>query len=416
LTKILHTADWHLGHTLRGYSRENEHAQVLSQIVTIIVEEEVDVLLVTGDIHDTQNPSGEAQQAFYRSLSRIRAARPAIVIVVISGNHDAPSRLEAPRALLSALNMHVIGSVRRKDGVALADRHLIPIRDSAGRHAVNILAVSHPTAGCLPNLIKLQDDSGSLVARKVGEMYDELYQQLRPQLEDLPFIVTGHLHVLGGDISITSERRILCGGEHAVPPTVFPPNASYVALGHLHKPQRVVQDHIRYSGSLFPMSATECDYKHSVTLVTVDENGVTSDRQIQLKRPVPFLRVPQTGAIAVSDLGLALSTLRLDSNLPVSLRPFVQPVLQRENVPAGFREELDSIGSSFPVRLLDPAFVSTSEAPHLESNLPDTYRDLSEQKPEGLFSLAFEEQFSRKPSLQHLDNFHWIESQLGVSQ
>jgi exonuclease SbcD len=416
LIRILHTADWHLGQTLRGYTREDEHEDAIAQIVKIIVSEEIDVLLIAGDIHDTQNPSGEALQSFYRALGRIREARPAIVIIIVAGNHDAPSRLEAPRELLTALNMHVVGSVRRKGGVALADRHLIPICDSAGRHVLNVLAVSHPTAGCLPNLSRLQDESGSLVARKVGEMYDELYQQLRPQLDDLPFVVTGHLHVLGGDVSEASERRILCGGEHAVSPAVFPPNAAYVALGHLHKPQRLGKDNIRYSGSLFPMSATEASYRHSVSLVKVDENGVVSNRQIPISRPVPFIRVPETGEIDVSDFGTALSKLGLDSKLPDTLRPFVQPVLRRSGLPVGFREELDNIASLFPVRLLDPALASSAGIDHVNDSPAGAYRDLAEQRPEDLFCMAFEHQFSRMPSKQHLDNFHMIESQVGAAE
>lgn len=412
--RILHTADWHLGHTLRGYSREIEHDAALSQIVDIVVERDIDVLVVAGDIHDTQNPSGDVLQMFYRGISRIRAAQPRITIIITAGNHDAPSRLEAPGALLSALNMHVIGSVRRRAGKALAERHLIPVHDSNGKLALNVLAVSHPTAGCLPNLTRLQDESGSLVARKVGELYEELYEQLRPKLDDQPLIVTGHLHVTGGDISKSSERRILCGGEHAVPPTVFPESACYVALGHLHKAQSVGKKTIRYSGSLFPMSASESNYRHSVTLVTVNESAEVTLEPIPLRRLVAFLRAPEKGVLNLSDLPMYLSTLLLPVDVPMERRPFVQAVLFRETLPVGFREEIDQLMNIFPIRMLEPTVVSTVDIQAAALEVVEEFRDLSEQKPDELFSLAFEQHHSRKPTREHLDNFHWLESQIGL--
>jgi exonuclease SbcD len=122
LIRILHTADWHIGHTLRGYDREAEHLAVFDQLVGIVAEREINVLLVAGDIFDSQNPSGEALSLFYRTLSRLRMARPQLKIVVVAGNHDAANRLEAPHALLSSLDMHVIGSVRaRTVGLSQSD-------------------------------------------------------------------------------------------------------------------------------------------------------------------------------------------------------------------------------------------------------------------------------------------------------
>ena len=410
---VLHTADWHIGHTLRGYSREAEHVAVFDQLVRIVAEREVDVVLVAGDIFDSQNPSGEAQQLFYRTLGRLRSARPGVKIIVTAGNHDAASRLEAPAALLATLDMHVIGSVRRINGCTVASRHLIPIHDAAGKLCLHIIAVSHPTAGCLPNLTRLQDETGSLVVQKVNELYADLYQQLCPQLQDLPFIVTGHLHVLGGDLSEASERRILVGGEHAVPHTVFPEKACYVALGHLHKPQRVGAEHIRYSGSLFPMSASEIGYTHSVTLVTVDE-GIASIEQIQLERPVPFLRIPNAGTIRVSDLPGYLAALKLPADLQIDQRPFVQVKLKREELPVGFREELDRIAEPFPVRMLEPSVITAPEVVQLEAVAGEVLRGITEHQPEELFCLAFEQRFNRKPSPEQMDIFHQIEAEVNV--
>jgi len=259
----------------------------------------------------------------------------------------------------------------------------------------------------------LQDETGSLVVQKVNELYANLYQQLRPQLQDLPFIVTGHLHVLGGDLSEASERRILVGGEHAVPHTVFPERACYVALGHLHKPQRVGADHIRYSGSLFPMSASEISYSHSVTLVTIAE-GTTRIEQIPLERSVPFLRIPNAGTIRIPDLPGYLAALKLPADLQIDQRPFVQVKLKREELPVGFREELDRIAEPYPVRMLEPSVMTAAEVVQLEAVAEEVLRGITEHQPEELFCLAFEQRFNRKPSPEQMDIFHQIEAEVNV--
>ena len=128
-----------------------------------------------------------------------------------------------------------------------------------------------------PNLTRLDGESGSPVIAGVRSLYSELLDTLRGQIDSLPFVLTGHLHVAGGIESEGAERRILVGGQHAVPHDVFPTEASYVALGHLHKAQAIGRDTVRYSGSLIPLSATEQPYTHGVTLVSLDGAQVTSE-------------------------------------------------------------------------------------------------------------------------------------------
>lgn len=128
MIRILHTADWHIGQTLRGYAREGEHRAVLDRIVSIAAEREVDLLVVAGDVYDGQNPSGASQRLFYDALAALSRIRPDMTTVVVAGNHDAASRLEAPHPLLEAFNVQVVGNVRRHDGNIEADRHLVPVR------------------------------------------------------------------------------------------------------------------------------------------------------------------------------------------------------------------------------------------------------------------------------------------------
>jgi len=144
----------------------------------------------------------------------------------------------------------------------------------------------------------------------VRSLYGELYQALAPKLADLPFIVVGHLHVRGGIESKGAERRILVGRQHAVPHDVFPADASYVALGHLHKAQSIGSiGVIRYSGSLIPLSATEQPYRHGVTLVTIDGAAVTTEH-IEIPRPVPFLSLGNNAAYDRLPAGILPSPVR----------------------------------------------------------------------------------------------------------
>jgi hypothetical protein len=119
-----------------------------------------------------------------------------------------------------------------------------------------------------------------------------------------------------------------------------------MVLDRRHRAQRVGADHIRYSGSLFPLSASEYNYQHSVTLVTIAE-GRANYEQIPFVRPVPFLRLPATGTMGVADLPFHLAALQLSADLPVEQRPFVQAKLKRDELLVGFREELDRLRGAF---------------------------------------------------------------------
>jgi exonuclease SbcD len=411
MVRVLHTGDWHIGQTLRGYSREYEQARVFDQLIEIVAEREVDVLIVAGDVFDSQNPSGEAQRLFYETIERLHRERPSMKTVIVAGNHDAAGRLEAPHPLLARFNVRVVGNVRRQDGRIDAERHHIVLADEHEDVFLHILAVSYPTATCLPNLTRLEDEAGSPVVRAVKELYDELFESIRPKLQGVPLIVTGHLHVMGAIESEGAERRILVGGQHAVPHDVFPVEASYVALGHLHKAQRVGRDTVRYSGSLIPLSATEQPYKHSVTLLSIDSSGITKE-QIPIERPVPFLRLPATGEIRLADLHDYLAQLGLASELDLHLRPFVQVRLAREGLLSGYREELDRIAEEFPVRIVEARVQPLAvDAAQIDA-VADPFTQLADRNPEEMFKLAFLKKFNVEPTVAHLDVFHRVQAEV----
>lgn len=411
MVRVLHTGDWHIGQTLRGYPRDYEQARVFDQLVEVVAQREIDVLIVAGDVFDSQNPSAEAQRLFYETIERLHSARSSMKTVIVAGNHDAAGRLEAPHPLLARFNVRVVGNVRRREGKIDAGRHHIVLADDNDEVFLHVLAVSYPTATCLPNLTRLEDETGSPVVREVKRLYDELYESVRPKLQGVPLIVTGHLHVMGAIESEGAERRILVGGQHAVPIDVFPTEASYVALGHLHKAQRVGRDTVRYSGSLIPLSATEQPYKHSVTLLSIDSVGVAME-QIPINRPVPFLRLPTTGEIRLADLHDHLTQLELPSDLEPHLRPFVQVRLAREGLLSGYRAELDRIAEGFPVRIVEARVQLQEGVASRVDAVADPYTQLADRDPEEMFKLAFRKQFNAEPTLAHLDVFHRAQAEV----
>ncbi|MBP8301337.1 MAG: exonuclease subunit SbcD, partial [Planctomycetes bacterium] len=134
--RILHTADWHLGHTLRDHSQEAEHVHFLGWLVQTVVARRVDVLLIAGDVFDTANPPPAAWRLWFQFLGELKRERPEVQVVVIAGNHDSAARLEAPRDLLAAFDVRVVGSVvRGSDGKLKFDELLVPLRGADGKVA-----------------------------------------------------------------------------------------------------------------------------------------------------------------------------------------------------------------------------------------------------------------------------------------
>lgn len=404
--RIIHTADWHIGQTLAGYARENEHRAALAELVSIAAARSVDAVIIAGDIFDHQNPSGEAQRLYFETIVALKRACPRMTIVITAGNHDAAGRLEAPAELLRTLDVHVVGNVRRIAGHIDAAHHLVDLRGANGTIEARVLAVSYPTAACLPPFGAISESDGhSSIVEATRALYEELVRETHAERDSVPLIVTGHLHVLGAMESEGAERRILVGGQHAVPVSIFPKQASYVALGHLHKPQSITRATVRYSGSLFPLSATELGYRHGVTLVTLD-GGRVEIEEIPISRPVPFLRVPESGDIGLDELPACLAALKLAADLAFDQRPFVQIHLSRNALPPGHRELVDRIAAEFPVRVAGIAVAPSQQSDVSDGTQNETIR-LADLQPDRIFELAFAQVFGgHAPDDEHRAAFH----------
>lgn len=402
MIRLLHTADWHLGQTLMGWSREEEHDRALATLLDLAETRDIDALVVTGDVFDTQNPSEKAERLFFRTLVALRRRLPHVIAVILAGNHDPAGRIEAPHPLLAELGVHVVGRVRRRDGAVDLDHHLLPLVPRDGGATVHLLALPYLGPASLPPIDRRSEEPGSPVVRAVRAFHEEVIAAARARIGDAPLVLTGHLTVGGGLESEGAERRILIGGEHAVPPDLFPDDLAYVALGHLHRPQAIGRPTIRYSGSLFPLSASERDYDHGVSLVEI-EPGATRVEHLSIPRPVPFLRLPARGSLPLEALEAALADLALDAETPLDLRPFVQPVIRLDGPAPGLKADLDRIAGAHPIRLVGH-MVDRPSVDEAAIRLPESI-DLNDVAPADLFARAFAGEHGTPPEPAHLEAF-----------
>ena len=273
--RILHTADWHIGQRLHERSRLEEHEQFLNWLLDTIKEYKVELLLVAGDIFDTSLPSADATKLYYRFLYRLFNETDAYTVIT-AGNHDSSEHLEAPREFLKMGRIHVVGIV---DDLAEC---VFPIPPDNPQ--VTVAAVPYLTES---DLRHLSYETEAERNERYREWLKTLYADcVSGMSEELPKILMGHLFVHGGTIT-DSERNIQIGGVTAIRTSDFPDGVDYIALGHLHRPQKIsgTDYPIRYSGSPIPMRFNETDYRKKVYLLEMSHDG-TLVRDEGIKVPI----------------------------------------------------------------------------------------------------------------------------------
>jgi exonuclease SbcD len=249
------------------------------------------------------------------------------------------------------------------------------------------------------------------VVRAVRTFHEAAFAAARARIGDAPLVVTGHLAIGGATESEGAERRILIGGEHAVPSDLFPADLAYVALGHLHRPQAAGRPTLRYAGALFPLSATERDYDHGVSVVTLDA-GTVAVEHVSLPRPVPFLRLPRQGTLAPEEIEAAFVDLGLAADLAIAEHPWVQLALRLDRPAPGLKAELDRVAEAFPVRLVGHTIERPETSPATATAETGAFVDLAERDPEDLFRLAFARCHGVDPEPPHLDAFAEIREEV----
>jgi exonuclease SbcD len=268
--RLLHTADWHLGKTLNDQSRAEEHRRFLDWLLGAVTEHEVDAIILAGDVFDSAHPSQAAQKMYYDFIFELRKLGDC-ALAVIAGNHDSAQQLEAPRQPLQFLKTFVTGALEE-----LPERRILLLPNAKQpKVALAMIPYLHERDLRKGKAGETSGDIKRQLAAGIRDRYQETADAIAAEHPGLPAIATGHLTVLGSEVS-DSERLIHIGGLGAVKSGCFPESFSYVALGHLHRPQAAKGDErVRYSGSPIALSFSESTDKKEVRLVDVTADGVT---------------------------------------------------------------------------------------------------------------------------------------------
>ena len=262
--RILHTADWHLGKRMEQFDRTEEYQDFLDWLIDKLKSEKIDVLIVAGDIFDSGAPSNTALEQYYHFLRNVKDT-DCHDVVIVGGNHDSISTLNAPKSLLKYFNVHIVGGVPE-----IFSDQVIPIYDKNKQIKLVICAVPF----LRDRDIRLSISGETTLEREarikqgIVDHYQNLVEHIAVHKDNnIPVIATGHLYAAGASTS-ESEKDIHIGNLGQVAGNQFPKEFNYIALGHLHRPQKVNKmDYVRYSGSPIPLSFSENDDRKQVVII-----------------------------------------------------------------------------------------------------------------------------------------------------
>lgn len=278
--RLLHTADWHLGRTLDGFSREEEQVAFIDEIVEMATDTKVDFVLISGDVFDTQNPSAQAERLFYYALEGL-TQKAGATVVVIAGNHDNPDRIQAPQNLAKRAGIYLLGE---------ANWNTLKLVGPHSKEQLNLLPLPYISEARLGRVLASEFKESALQKgydNLMSEIFSQTAQSFSP---DGVNIIAAHLLVLGSEAS-ESERPLAIGGAYRINADLFPESAQYVALGHMHRPQ-VINGHekIRYAGSPLIYSLSEIGQAKSVTLLEVKKGQAATTKELFLSSGRPVVK------------------------------------------------------------------------------------------------------------------------------
>ena len=393
--RFIHTSDWHLGQTLHNFERGFEHQHFLDWLLATIAAEQAEGLLISGDIFDNANPSAASQKQLYHFLQQAKARVPQLNIVIIAGNHDSPGRLEAPGPLLETLDATVIGFVPRlPDGAIDLEKLVVPLKNKLGDIAAWCLAIPFLRPGDLPRVEVNTNAEGDPYMEGIALLYRQaLAHALGVRQPGQAIVALGHCHMVGGEISEDSERRIVIGGTEALSTSMFDPAIAYAALGHLHLAQSVgKQAHLRYCGSPLPMSFAEVGYPHQVLRVDLIGETVADITALPVPRAVELLRVPQRPA-PLDEVLAALAALELPANDEPQRQPYLEVRIRLDAPEPGLRARIEAALESKPVRL---AKIETSFTPKIApgaDSAPTSLEQLERLQPDDIFKRLYRSRY-----------------------
>lgn len=412
--KILHTADWHIGQLFHEYDRTYEHNHFLDWLVQTLKDEKVDVLLISGDVFDLSNPSASSIKMFYTFLNRAVKANPDIQIIITAGNHDSASRLESPKPLLESSNIHIIGIVEKiEEGNIDYEKLSIPIKDKAGTTLAWCLAIPFLRMGDYPIVADVENP----YAAGVAALYAEAYEFISAKKQaDQPVICMGHLYAQQAEITdMDKSERLIMGGIECMSAAAFHEDIKYVALGHIHKAQRIGgKEHIRYCGSPIPMSFSELNYKHQVVVFNLNEQNISDLRAIEIPIAVSLKRVPSVHS-SLAEVISALQQLPA-SGINPQLTPYLEVRVLLDGPEPGLRHKIETAVTGKDVRLakIDVKYpvVNDQENP-TGAGVND---NLHELQPQDVFAKVYQSKYNNPVPPELLQLFNQVTQEVAQSE
>lgn len=385
--KILHTSDWHLGQYFMMKTREKEHLQFLAWLIELVNREQIDAIVVAGDIFDSSSPASYARKLYADFIVQLQQSCCS-QLVIVSGNHDSVSVLNESKALLKALNVSVLAGL--SDDLS---EHIIELKDAKGHAAALLCALPFLRASDVTS-----SEHGLSSAEKqmnlqqgISQTYQDIYQLAKTQQKDgQAILATGHLTAVGCSVS-ESVRDIYIGSLTAFPASLFP-EFDYIALGHLHRAQKVQKsDTIRYSGSPIPLSFDESKHQKQVYLIETNSSPVSvSDIAIPCFQPLTIIN---------GDIDSVLEQLKALSSEYRSDSVWVEVKLKQAYVQADLQARLNEVITDSAIEILKVSSPQVNEASQWVEQQGVTLDTLT---PEQLFEhrLKSEEHLSEKQRQQ----------------
>lgn len=298
MIRVLHTADWHIGHTFFGYDRTAEHLHFFEWLNGQLAANRVDALLVAGDVFDTINPSAASQKMLFNFIRNAKKANPDLQMVLIAGSHDSAGRLEAPMPLLEDMNVTVKGQLMKVKDEPIFDDMIVPLKGDSGETEALCLL--------LPHIYQTDYSNGE----DIGDYYTQLLRRTTEIKESgQAIVVLGYLNVAENPdgeavkVDIFNELRPVSSG-------IFDDSVQYVGLGHKHHPHTVDgRKYIRYAGSPLPMTFEERNMKRSCTLLTMPDKDTPIIEELEYKPMTQLLSIPEDAPRAENEIMQMLSQL-----------------------------------------------------------------------------------------------------------
>lgn len=336
--KILHTSDWHLGHRLHEQSQHEEQSLFLTWLIHYINKQTIDVLLISGDVFDTSAPSSQSLTLYYNFLVDLKASHCKEVIIT-GGNHDSPGILNAPKELLKAFAIKVVGKSEEN------------IEDEVFRLKINnekLMVAAVP-------YLRDQDIRKAIAGENFDQISDRYktalikhYQKLanycqKNKDKDEVLIAMGHLFVIGGSTS-DSEQTIYVGNAGDIGANDFPSDFDYIALGHLHRAQNV-NEKVRYSGSPYRLSFSETNHQKKIICIETNKEKIIAINPID----VPHFREIKQVSGTLSE---CIDQLKVIDKAQYKQLPWIEVILDnQDNTGLGY-DQISKVAESLNLKVL----------------------------------------------------------------